>query len=147
MTNYQIVKNTLINDLKSKEFKIISFIAIYLLLAVFTPFVWVFDPVTDLFGFPCPGCGMTRATLALLRLDFVAAFKYNPSIYIGILLLIYVPLRNIKLFTNLNIKPNKVILYAGLLVIAIFVFRIFTEWGSEVIHFERDAIIPSLLGL
>lgn len=32
-------------------------------------------------GIPCPGCGMTRALLALLRLDFAAAFGYNPLIY------------------------------------------------------------------
>ena len=32
-------------------------------------------------GIPCPGCGMTRALRALLRLDFVAAFTYNPLIF------------------------------------------------------------------
>ena len=29
-------------------------------------------------GVPCPGCGMTRAHLAVLRLDFRAAFYYHP---------------------------------------------------------------------
>lgn len=29
-------------------------------------------------GVPCPGCGMTRAWLAALRLDFAAAFAYHP---------------------------------------------------------------------
>ena len=29
-------------------------------------------------GIPCPGCGMTRAWLAALRLDFAAAFAYHP---------------------------------------------------------------------
>ncbi|MDR2655462.1 MAG: DUF2752 domain-containing protein [Oscillospiraceae bacterium] len=28
-------------------------------------------------GLLCPGCGVTRATFALLRLDFRAAFEYN----------------------------------------------------------------------
>ena len=32
-------------------------------------------------GIPCPGCGMTRALLALLRLDFAAAFAYHPLIF------------------------------------------------------------------
>ena len=29
-------------------------------------------------GLLCPGCGNTRAAFALLRLDFSAAFQYNP---------------------------------------------------------------------
>ena len=32
-------------------------------------------------GIPCPGCGMTRAMRALLRLDFAAAFAWNSLIY------------------------------------------------------------------
>lgn len=28
-------------------------------------------------GFPCPGCGMTRAVFSALRLDFAAAFSYH----------------------------------------------------------------------
>lgn len=35
-----------------------------------------------LIGYPCPGCGMTRAFFSLLRLDFVGAFRYNPVIFI-----------------------------------------------------------------
>lgn len=32
-----------------------------------------------LFGIACPACGMTRAYTSLLRLDFSAAFYYNPA--------------------------------------------------------------------
>lgn len=32
-------------------------------------------------GLQCPGCGVTRMCLALLRLDFTAAFGYNPVIF------------------------------------------------------------------
>ena len=34
-----------------------------------------------LFHLPCPGCGMTRACLALCRLDFIAAFSYHPMFW------------------------------------------------------------------
>ena len=32
-------------------------------------------------GVPCPGCGMTRALLAALRLDFAAAFAFHPMVF------------------------------------------------------------------
>lgn len=37
-------------------------------------------PIYYLTGFPCPGCGLTRATLCLFRLEVVEAMHYNVSI-------------------------------------------------------------------
>ena len=34
-----------------------------------------------LIGYPCPGCGMTRAVISLVQFDFIAAFHYNPFVY------------------------------------------------------------------
>ncbi len=38
--------------------------------------------VKFLTGFPCPACGLTRATFSILRLDFGAAFAFNPLIFV-----------------------------------------------------------------
>ena len=38
---------------------------------------------------PCPGCGMTRAVLAALRLDFQTAFGYHPMFWSLPILLLY----------------------------------------------------------
>ena len=35
-------------------------------------------PIKHIFGFSCAGCGMTRALLSALRLDFASAFYYHP---------------------------------------------------------------------
>jgi hypothetical protein len=35
-------------------------------------------PIKYLTGIACPGCGMTRALRAVVRLDFSAAFYYHP---------------------------------------------------------------------
>lgn len=43
--------------------------------------------VTYLTGHHCLGCGLNRAAIALLHLDFVRAFHLNPLIYIYSLLL------------------------------------------------------------
>lgn len=44
------------------------------------------------FHIPCPGCGMTRAVLAALRLDFAAAFQLHPMFWslpiLGVYLLV-----------------------------------------------------------
>ena len=39
-------------------------------------------PLQHFTGVPCPGCGMSRAVFALLRLDFAAAFRYHPMIFV-----------------------------------------------------------------
>ena len=35
-------------------------------------------PSLLLFGLPCPGCGLSRATLAMLRLDVAAMWHFHP---------------------------------------------------------------------
>lgn len=39
-------------------------------------------PSKLIYNIPCPGCGMTRACLALLKLDFSSAFHYNMNSFI-----------------------------------------------------------------
>ncbi|MGN1000117.1 MAG: DUF2752 domain-containing protein [Faecousia sp.] len=42
--------------------------------------VWLHTPclIREYLGVICPTCGMSRAWLAALRLDFVSAFRYHP---------------------------------------------------------------------
>ena len=51
------------------------------------------------FSIPCPGCGMTRAWLAALRLDFPAAFRWHPMFWSIPLLAVYIVYDG-KLFPN-----------------------------------------------
>ena len=41
-------------------------------------------------GFLCPGCGITRAILAAVRLDFAKAFAYNQFTFIVLPVLAYI---------------------------------------------------------
>ena len=54
---------------------------IYLILAVGLWFSDISCFWLATFGVPCPGCGMTRATLAALRLDFQEAFRMHPMFW------------------------------------------------------------------
>lgn len=53
-------------------------------------------------GIPCPGCGITRACLAALRLDFAQAFLFNPMFWSVPVLLVY-------FFCDGRVFKNKVI--------------------------------------
>lgn len=45
-------------------------------------------PMVLLTGFPCPGCGLTRAGVHVLRLEFAAAWRIHPFIFAFILLVL-----------------------------------------------------------
>ncbi len=66
-----------IKNIKYKIF-IISAIFLYTFIIYIMPGSCV---ILSLTGFPCPGCGMTRALLAALQLDFRTAFAYHPMFW------------------------------------------------------------------
>ncbi len=53
---------------------------IYILLSYI--FHFVNCPIKLCIGYPCPGCGMTRACLSIFRFDFKSAFHYNPFVFL-----------------------------------------------------------------
>lgn len=73
-----------------------------------------------LFDIPCAGCGMTRAYLALLRLDLSGAFEMHPMFWsVPILLLFY--LFDGKVFRKKWINTAiLVLIFAGFFVNWIF---------------------------
>lgn len=64
-------------------------LALFLLLDHFDLFDGLLFCPLHLIGIYCPTCGITRATHALLRLDFAAALGYNPCIFALISLVLY----------------------------------------------------------
>ena len=53
-----------------------------LLYIVFMTITGIGCPIRWFTGISCPGCGMSCAFISLLRLDFAAAFRYHPMIYL-----------------------------------------------------------------
>ena len=54
---------------------------IYLLLGNYLH-LYIDCPIKKITGLYCPGCGITRMFLSLLKLDFYQAFRYNPLLFI-----------------------------------------------------------------
>jgi hypothetical protein len=81
-------------------------------------------PVAGTFGVPCPGCGLTRATLALLRGDVRAAFHLHPLVWLLSPLFVgFVSVALLELMRGPRPQPNAARLNwssRGVSVVAIF---------------------------
>jgi hypothetical protein len=49
----------------------------------------------NLFGIECYGCGITKAVIATIQLDFIRAFNYNKLIIVIVPLLVYLWIKEI----------------------------------------------------
>ena len=57
---------------------------IFVAMVIFSKLFGSICPTYQFLGICCPFCGMTRAHLAALRLDFSTATYYNPVFYLGV---------------------------------------------------------------
>ncbi len=87
----------------------------------FTPACLIYST----FGIPCPTCGMTRAWLAALHLDFKTAFSMHPMFWSIPILGIYA-LRDCRLVRSK--VCNRLILGAILFGFAVNYIVILMEW-------------------
>ena len=76
----------------------------------------------EITGYYCPGCGITRLLFSLLKLDFYQAFRYNPLIFILIIITgIYWLVKFIlKKFINISIAIPNYVYYILLVIVIIF---------------------------
>ena len=74
----------LLQDLWNIRIAILVF-AIYFVIG--RKFLYSLCPMVIMTGFPCPGCGLTRAMFMVLRGDFTGAWKMHPFIY-GVIILV-----------------------------------------------------------
>ena len=80
-------------------------------------------PIRRFWGISCPGCGMTRACAALLRLDFQTAAAYHPLVFVLIPGLLYVVFREFLPFSR-NRKVEMALLAAFLFaLVAVYCYR------------------------
>ena len=79
-------------------------------------------PIYSYLGFPCPACGMTRATYALVNGDFFSSIGYNPTIlYFAFVTPIYLFIQCLHQFFPIKFSiPFRYIFYVGLAIMLIF---------------------------
>ena len=80
----------------------------------------------ELFDIYCAGCGTTRMFKSIFELDFYQAFRYNPLMFILLIIaLIYFIINVIRLFLNKPfIKINtKIIIIIGFILLIYMLLR------------------------
>ena len=111
--------------IKSSKMKLIlilnSFLIIYFILSELLD-VGIPCLFYEITGYYCPGCGITRLLFSLLKLDFYQAFRYNPLIFILIIITgIYWLVKFIlKKFINISIAIPNYVYYILLIIVIIF---------------------------
>ena len=100
---------------------LISFLIIYFILSELLD-VGIPCLFYEITGYYCPGCGITRLLFSLLKLDFYQAFRYNPLIFILIIITgIYWLVKFIlKKFMNISIEIPNYVYYILLVIVIIF---------------------------
>ena len=104
--------------------KIILYHIIALIILLFIIFFYK-CPIYYFFNIPCPGCGITRAYLALLSLDIKGAFHFHPLFFTIAPTILYIAHRNV-LKKKLNYMTEK--FYLAVLCVsflAVYILRIY----------------------
>lgn len=105
---------------------VLAVVGFYLLLAA----VGIGCPIKFVTGISCAGCGMTRAWLALLRLDLRTAFEYHPLFWLPTVALIIFALKG-----KIPKKMYKLLLFTIVLLFGIvYMYRMIGS--DQIVIFE-----------
>ena len=75
-------------EIKNRKDKLFTLALLAVLLGIYL-LLSIPCPIQKFLHFPCPGCGMTRAWLCVLRLDFGGAFRMHSMFWSVPLLIVY----------------------------------------------------------
>ena len=104
-------------------------------------------PFRSIWGISCPGCGMTRALLAVLKGDLLAAFYYHLLWVVVILYpLIYAIFKVRKSKQDFDVWKNKSIKIIIRLFLFVWIIRIIIFFPNvPPLDFEENSLLGRLL--
>jgi hypothetical protein len=123
------IKSDLRLQINNRQFSTIVLLCGVIVL-FFIPHDFLFDTSTPplcihkrLFGFDCPGCGMTRAMYSFLHLQFYQALKFNPAVILVIAVLIIEIILTFNYYSKLILLLRKInfVLLTSVLTINYFI--------------------------
>lgn len=129
------------NRQKARELLVIFCgLAAYCVIAMVTGMPCLIKGIT---GISCPGCGMTRSFLALMRLDFAGAWHYHPLVFY---LLIAVPVMIVLYLRDKDKQCKGLLLVSAGLMLGVYLYRVFVM-HSPILEFapENGLLLQLLL--
>lgn len=96
----------------------------------------------SLTGIPCPGCGLTRAYLALFKGNLSKAFFYHPLFIVPVIVLLYFIIPKFK-----NSKHNSIFVSAICIIfIGTYIVRMILFFPhTSPLDFDSNALFPKII--
>lgn len=124
---------------KDKGKLVFSVVLIYIIMQ----FLGITCPIKFLTGVSCAGCGMTRAFISLLKLDFSSAFYFHPLFFMPFVVLIIFLFR--KYLPKWFLKLSFIIILSSFIIV--YFIRMFQP-DNSIVSFEiKNGLIYKLLSL
>lgn len=97
-------------------------------------------------GYPCPGCGMTRAMLALCKFDFIKAFQYNPFVFALPIIFLCIAFRHIN-FVKKILNNRWVIMMVLVFVLLVYILRWIYVYPNEPMDYYEYNLLTLIFSI
>ena len=134
------VSENKLNTFFKKYGSLISAITTVLGVYIIMNAVGITCPIKYITGISCAGCGMTRAWLCALRLDFAAALSYHPLFPLVPPAIVFLILRK-----RLPRVSKIALIIIALIFIVVYIFRMI-DYGCNIVVFEpKNSLIYRII--
>ncbi len=101
--------------------------------------------ISSTIGFPCPGCGLSRAYLSFVHGDLIFAFHYHPLFFLPPLLLAVVLFKKYSFFKKLYLSKFFWIT-STIMLLGVWILRMVIMFPhKEPMTFNDKAVLPSVV--
>lgn len=143
MNTFKKIINRVVKDVKDYRWAIILlivyFCGAYIMFGSFCPMVIAT-------GFPCPGCGLTRAALNIFKGNIRECIYYNPTIFIWVIYIVGVGFERYVLDKTKIRKWQILLAIIAFITVVVYIYRMKLYFPNrEPLIYNRNNLIYFML--